>query len=261
MVLLKFYLHCIRRTFREVLNSYGISSRVQWINTGLTIIPVIIFSIKIYLSGNNTKFIEKIQENFGEFLFGFVWFLIVLLFSLLRSPFLITKDLNNRINQLEENIKNLTLRLTPRLIFEFEDSSPFVQQRDSFILLRIRVRNMSEINTIKNISAQLVAVQPDIVKYLPITLHQMHDNPRLGINFMQSFDLSPSASKYIDVINTINENNKYRFYIEHAVRNVPKEPIDTITSLTICAYAENCPPLTQVFQLKNENNKPILVHT
>jgi len=171
-----------------------------------------------------------------------------LVFNIIRAPYLLKKDVEKRLEELEKSISILNERLQPRLSLEFENSAPFVQITGGLYLFRLRVQNLSEIETLRNVIVKLESISPNQYKYLPLVLHQMHDNPADGM-FKQSFDLSPLSNNYIDVINIAIHNQPPIFYISHAVRNLPQEPINIITSFTISVSSDSVRPIKETYNV------------
>jgi hypothetical protein len=79
--------------------------------------------------------------------------------------------------------------------------------------------NKNEAITIKQVRVQLKQMIPEIerVSWLPILLHQQHDNPVLNTP-AQSFDLNPSEPKNFDLLTGIN-GEKY-FNVSHIVPGI-----------------------------------------
>jgi hypothetical protein len=78
--------------------------------------------------------------------------------------------------------------------------------------------NTSEANTIRHVRVQLQEMIPSIesISWLPIPLHQQHDNPLTGITeYEKTFDLHPNEPKHIDLFTGI-KGQKY-FHVTHIV--------------------------------------------
>src|ERR1700733_3028951 len=77
--------------------------------------------------------------------------------------------------------------------------------------------NKKEAITIRQVRAQLVQMIPEIetVSWLPITLHQQHDNTQPAA---QTFDLNPSEPKNIDLLTGID--GATYFNVSHIVPSV-----------------------------------------
>jgi hypothetical protein len=81
--------------------------------------------------------------------------------------------------------------------------------------------NKSEAMTINRVRVQLVQMIPEIesISWLPILLHQQHDNPLPPLNTLaQSFDLNPSEPKNVDLLTGVY-GARY-FNVSHIVSSI-----------------------------------------
>jgi hypothetical protein len=80
--------------------------------------------------------------------------------------------------------------------------------------------NESEATTIKQVRVHLEQMIPEIesVSWLPIPLHQQHDNPLTDMPYAKSFDLDPNEPKHIDLLTGIDGENY--FHVSHIVPSV-----------------------------------------
>lgn len=90
------------------------------------------------------------------------------------------------------------------------------------------IANKSEALSIHGVRVQLEKIEPEVenLNWLPIPLHQKHDNPVLGQPHVpaREFSLNPSEHKHIDFISALVGGN--HFEVEHVAgigvnRNVP----------------------------------------
>lgn len=83
------------------------------------------------------------------------------------------------------------------------------------------IRNKGEVATIKDVRVQLQELIPEIetISWLPITLHQQHDNLTSDMAaYAKTFDLHPNEVKHIDLLTGIN-GIKY-FHVSHIVPGI-----------------------------------------
>jgi hypothetical protein len=87
-------------------------------------------------------------------------------------------------------------------------------KRDA-IAYYFEIVNKSEALSIHGVRVQLAEISPMVLNFnwLPVLLHQRHDNPLQGTDYKRTFDLNPSEPKHIDFVSALVGSTF--FVVEH----------------------------------------------
>jgi hypothetical protein len=112
------------------------------------------------------------------------------------------------------------------------------------------VVNKSEASTIEWVSVQLEQMVPEVenLNWLPVPLHQKHDNPLPGVGHKQDFNLNPGQHKNIDLVSAFDGGS--HFVVSHVVSGVNQEVLLTEKhSLQVTVTAKDTPSLSKWFDV------------
>lgn len=261
---LTYYGLIMHRGWRETIDLFDIRKFQTW----LTIAGITIGYLLLWLALGAEPALSEIQTwviTIAVPTFGL--FILVLLVQLVYAPIRVHHEQIARNEALGRINKELTERLQPRLSIEFHSSQPFEQPTSildnngerlpgQWRLYRIGVRCISSSAALDDVSVELARIEPSLIPFLPVPLHQMHDNPPEDQPYERRFRLNPGETKYIDVISIVEGNTTIpyhdHFTFWYAVRDVagviPAQPL----KLTILAHARDCPPVQKDFVIRQD---------
>jgi hypothetical protein len=183
-----------------------------------------------------------------------VWASIVFLVFLVLAPYRLYSEIVTRVGKSQLEIGELQDAQIPRLAISFESRDSYVQVSPQSLLYRISVRNLSTTTSIESVFVELTNIKPYRPSHLPIRLHLMNDNPHMGANYQQSFELAPDEVKYFDLIELCEHPAGLKFLIKHIARNVDPQLTEPVEALTVVARGKHCPSVTAEFVLVKQNN-------
>lgn len=116
--------------------------------------------------------------------------------------------------------------------------------------------NKSEAATIYGVRVQLQEIIPDNRDWLPVTLHQQHDNFGHDGSYAESFDLNPLVPKNIDLFSAATGGSL--FQVSHIVPHTPFQVSFSVKHrLKVTISGQDVPPLLVWFDVwKNEAGIP-----
>ena len=209
----QYYWLVLYRALTETLQWFDLHDRKGWAK--LVVPPLIAFVAKWSVSGFRLVRDEILGSAVIAVLVSLGWFLVVLFVTLIFVPTKIDKEKQDAITQLQNDKNKLLERQEPKLEIIFRQGPPFEQSSSIFdqngqvvsgqqMIYRVGIRNASTTTAIDDITVVLESIEPNVISFLPVPLHQMHDNPALGQSHRTHFDLNPGDTKYIDVASTFS---------------------------------------------------------
>ena len=143
-------------------------------------------------------------------------------------------------------------------IFFIGDSSPMKSCPGR--LFRIQLKNSGG-QMVRDVQLRLKSIEPKPSNlHVPLNLKKMHDNPDDHKSFQSSFNLSPGAEEYFDILQmdlkqNLDEGEIEITHITQGVDNfIPKKNY----TLTIEATGDRTQPIEKIFKLiMDDPNNPI----
>jgi len=170
-------------------------------------------------------------------------------FRVIYSQFL---SLEQKVEVQGKKIRELEEWLQPKLEIAFGEGGSFEQVNDFGDgslqrLYRVMVTNLGG-TTIQNVRVQLERIEMYDNPFLPVELHQMHDNEA---PFSRSFSLNPGQKQYIDVVSKLEGEGctDAEITLWYAVQSIPNKIPRGAYKLALVATGDNVQPCHEEFNV------------
>jgi hypothetical protein len=94
----------------------------------------------------------------------------------------------------------------------FGPDAPCVHPQPLGTLYRLGIKNLSMVNPIEQMVAEVTNIEPNPPAFLPLPLHIMHDNPPAGGHYQTSFTLGGDHTQFVDVVAILNIQGAPQFF-------------------------------------------------
>jgi hypothetical protein len=248
---LSYYLRCLKHAKDDTLSFFDLRTARAWVKLAG---PPFLTQFAVWLLLGPENVLRQIPLGLAVTFASIIWALIVCLFFLGLAPYRLHSEIAKEVEKSRLDIGKLQEAQKPRLAITFQSRDSYVQETPQSLLYRVSVQNLSATTSIESVFAELTNIKPHRPSYLPLRLHLMNDNPHMGQDHQQSFDLAPSEEKFLDLIELYKISPEIKFLIKHSARNVPYDLASTPEALTVVARGKNCPSVTAEFALVKQNN-------
>jgi uncharacterized protein Usg len=246
-----YYVRWLKHALDDTLSFFDLRTAKAWLKlTG----PPLITQVAVWQLLGPEHLLRQIPLGLAVAFASIVWAFIVFLFFLVLAPHRLHSEIAKRVEQSQLEIDKLQDARKPRLAITFQSRDSYVQETSQSLLYRVSVQNLSATTSIESVFVELTNIKPYRPSYLPLRLHLMNDNPHMGQNYQQSFDLAPSEEKFIDLIELYKLPPELKFLIKHSARNVPYDLASPPEILTVVVRGKDCASVTADFALVKQNN-------
>jgi hypothetical protein len=149
----------------------------------------------------------------------------------------------------------------PRFPLLVGQIGPYVQPIGNGTLFRLGIRNLSPVNSIEDVVAEVTNIQPNPPHFLPVPLHVMHDNPVQGAQYEGSFTLGPDQTRYVDVVAISNMQLGSQVQLKHAVHGISEvvTGLGPGSQLTVTVRGHDCSPAFRVVGIVGAGGEVVLM--
>lgn len=143
-------------------------------------------------------------------------------------------------------VTRLERRLSPRLrLLPIVYDQPWTDTRGNCVSYYLDVVNESDGSTVEGVEVKLTALDPPVIRWLPVPLHIKHDNT---VPYQREFSLNPLDKKQIDLVSSVQGSQNISI-----VHTIGQGPLVSVPSgkyrMTVTATGKDVRPSTHVFEI------------
>ena len=188
-----------------------------------------------------------------------VIFVLVFFWNIVKSPALMNQELENKNKKSENEFLNkeeeMLERLKPRFCFHPKIITPNNNHVGHY---RVRLENISEVQSIKDCCVKIVTSDPFLSDHLPTPLHckglgdtpETQKKPNPG-----KISLLPGEPGFFDIFHFGEDGI---LHIKSAERNDLVFNKALYSKITLIAYGENVPSIRMDIELDSRQTRPIV---
>ena len=172
--IVSFWLDCIQKAFFDTLAVFDVR---KW-RVLRHLIPAVVVLLVLWWTSSASEqpeFLYHLKTYVVFLTVTLAWAVVVFVWQLLAAPYRLKME----------------RFITPAFQLLVGQIGPYVQPIENGTLYRLGIRNLSPVNAIEDVVAEVTNIQPDPPHFLPVALHVMHDNPVEGGQYTASFTLGP----------------------------------------------------------------------
>jgi hypothetical protein len=230
-----FYLDCLRRALSDTLAVFDLKTWRSVLNLVAPAAVVVLRLWWISTASERAEFFYYLKTCAVSIAAILGWAVLIFVGKFLAAPYRLRME-----SFLAQSFQLL-----------FGQVGPYVQPQPGGTLYRLGIRNLSTVNTIEEVVAEVTNINPNPPAFLPLPLHIMHDNPPPGGQYQASFTLDADQTRFVDVVAILNIQGAQQFFLKHAVADVPENVLGPASQLTVTVRGQNCPPASRVLTINN----------